>query len=83
MDDQSAAIVKFLGHTFDQLREIDNYIHIAGSNAKFGGLSAEIEQALKLSLTTVLTPVIDHAHVYQPFVESSESMATHLTSKMP
>lgn len=74
MDDQSAAIVKFFGLTFDQMREIDEIIHTAGSNAMFSGLSAEIKQALKLSLTTVSPPVIDHAPIYRPFVESFENI---------
>lgn len=74
MDDQSAAIVNFFGHTFGQLREIDKNIHIAGCNAKLGGLSAEIEQALRRSPATASPPVIDQTPVHRPFVESFEKI---------
>jgi hypothetical protein len=72
MDEQSAAIVNFFGHTFGQLKEIDKNIDAVGSNVKFGGRSAEVEKALKgfvqqmqnPSAAPVASPAIEHSPVY-------------------
>lgn len=56
MDEQSAAIINFFGQTFGQMKEIDKNIEAAGSNAKFGGRSAEVEKALRGFVDQIQAP---------------------------
>lgn len=46
MDDRSA-ILNFVGQMYGQMKEIDSNIAAAGSNAKFGGRSAEIKKVFE------------------------------------
>ena len=46
MDDKSA-ILNFMGQMYGHMKEIDTNIASTGSNAKFGGRSAELEKAFK------------------------------------
>ena len=46
MDDKSA-ILNFVGQMYGQMKEIDSNIAAAGSNAKFGGRSAEIKKVFE------------------------------------
>ena len=44
---EKAAILNFVGQMYGQMKEIDTNIAAVGSNAKFGGRSAELERAFK------------------------------------
>lgn len=46
MDDKNA-LINFIGSVYGQMKEIDNHIAAAGSNAKFGNRSADIQNVLK------------------------------------
>ena len=46
MDDKNA-LINFIGSVYGQMKEIDNHIAAAGSNAKFGNRSVEIQNVLK------------------------------------
>jgi hypothetical protein len=56
MDDRSA-ILNFVGQMYGQMKEIDSNIAAAGSNAKFGGRSAEIKKVFEEVAVNLQPPV--------------------------
>lgn len=73
MEDK-AALINFIGNVYGQMKEIDNHIAAAGSNAKFGNRSADIQNVLKevVAAPTMPQPPKQHAALHmQPAPQAS------------
>lgn len=82
---EKAAILNFVGQMYGQMKEIDTNIASAGSGAKFGGRSVELERAFKQIAATPLEAIT--APVELPPVEQPQMLTmvpeTPITQQKP
>jgi hypothetical protein len=75
MDDKNA-LINFIGNVYGQMKEIDNHIAAAGSNAKFGNRSIDIQNVLK---EVVAAPAVQP----QPFIQTQPVVQQQFIAPQP